>query len=143
MNANAIRQQKNANGKLFDVAGRSSLGSLPRGELRIANVPVTSASANTTSDFVIGAEPMMSMSAHDKASNYDARRSESFMRLQGLSRPGTSFRHPQELVSDDRMLAYYRMTRDNLAMDEQQSLSHLPSTEAYLNQGVINPVKRA
>lgn len=142
MNAAKIHSSMlNDNTKLFDIAGRSSLGSLPRGELRIASVPVTSASSNTTNTFTIGSEESQRMNSIQEASQYDARRSESFMRMQNLSKPGTSFLSPRELRSDDRMLTHYRETLANLQRDPEQKLSHLPSTEEFLNQATINPIR--
>lgn len=55
MNADILRQRKAANGKLFDVNGNSSLGELPRGNLVVKGEFIRGASANTNSDFTIGA----------------------------------------------------------------------------------------
>lgn len=141
MNADVVRQRIAANGRLFDVNGRSSMGSLPRGELVVKELPVENPGSETTNDFSIGSEELQRNRIKLDELPPDARRREEFMRMEGMSRPGTSFRHPDELANPDRALARMRQTKKNLAMNSEQVLAELPAPRDFLNQGVSNPVK--
>lgn len=55
MNADAVRQRKAANGKLFDVNGNSSVGYLPRAELIVKGEFIRGAPATNNGNFPIGA----------------------------------------------------------------------------------------
>jgi hypothetical protein len=133
------RQRRAAGGKLFDLRGGSSMGSLSRGELRLKGDPSVLSSPVRQLQFEIGTEQRLAPGQYFPLGDHEKRRDQFFKQL-------------EERAAIDKVPpeASPRLV-PNSAVDKARSASASTgvSTEPFreltsgqfLNQGTLNPVK--
>jgi hypothetical protein len=137
---NVQQQRKDAPGKLYDIGGNSSVGELPRGEMRIKQSPTIITTASRNISFPIGSESLLPGQANPMMANPAGHRAKYLEAVYESANPNAKFAHPTHLANPDKAVDSARdPTMKHVG--STPNLPEVPASNGFLNQGIMNPVR--